>query len=73
MTVDGHLGDPSASLYFGNLISVPENTGLVQYSVYLRRSADGTSSGLGSLSFVFIDPGETPVRILEQLLAPESA
>ncbi len=71
VTVDEHLTDRSSSLFFGNLIGVTEGTGLIQYAVRLAKTEGGSSPALTSLTFVFIDPGETPVRLLERLLASE--
>jgi len=72
VNVDEHLTDRYSKVFFSNLISVPRGISHLQYSVRLAKTQGASAStALTSLTLALIDPGQTPLAVLEQLITDE--
>jgi len=77
VNIDEHLTDRYSKVFFSNLISVPRGVSHIQYSVRLAKTQGVSASTaqasvtLTSLTLALIDPGQTPLAVLEQLFTDE--
>lgn len=67
--IDEHLSDRLSKVFYSNLISVSRGVSHIQYSVRVASTQGvSASTALTSLTMAFIDPGQTPLAVLEQLI-----